>query len=48
MVEVPNRPAYRSELFEKGLDVRRDVLARAGAFNAVFKDVDATAKDRSV
>ena len=48
MVEVPNRPECRSELFEKGLEVRRDVLARAGDFDAAFKDVGATAKDSSV
>ena len=26
MVEVPNRPEYQSELFKKGLAVRREVL----------------------
>ena len=43
MVEVPNRPEYQSELFKKGLAVRREVLggdyvdaslARADDFNA--------------
>ena len=57
MVEVPNRPECRSELFKTGLEVRRDVLggdygdgslARAGDFDAVFKDVGAAAKDSSV
>ena len=48
MVEVPNRPAYRGELFETGLEVRRDVLGRAGDFVAVSRDVGAAAKDFSV
>ncbi len=26
MVDVPNRPEYQSELFKKGLAVRREVL----------------------
>ena len=48
MVEVPNRPEYQSDLFKKGLEVRRDVLggdyvdaslARADDFNAVFQQM---------
>ena len=48
MVDVPNRPEYQSELFKKGLEVRRDVLggdyvdgslARADDFNAVFQQM---------
>lgn len=48
MVDVPNRPEYQSELFKKGLAVRRDVLggdyvdaslARADDFNAVFQQM---------
>ena len=46
MVDVPNRPAYQSELFKMGLAVRREVLgadhvdaspARADDFNAAFQ-----------
>ena len=48
MVEVPNRPEYQSELFKKGLAVRREVLgadyvdgslARADDFNAAFQQM---------
>ncbi len=48
MVDVPNRPEYQSELFKKGLEVRREVLgpdyvdaslARADDFNAVFQQM---------
>ena len=48
MPEIPNRPEYQSELFKKGLEVRRDVLggdyvdaslARADDFNAVFQQL---------
>ncbi len=48
MVDVPNRPEYQSELFKKGLQVRREVLgadyvdaslARANDFNAVFQQM---------
>jgi 4-carboxymuconolactone decarboxylase len=48
MVEVPNRPEYQSDLFKKGLAVRREVLgpdyvdaslARADDFNAVFQQM---------
>ena len=48
MVDVPNRPEYQSDLFKKGLEVRRDVLggeyvdgslARADDFNAVFQQM---------
>ncbi len=48
MVDVPNRPEYQSELFKKGLKVRREVLgadyvdgslARADDFNAVFQQM---------
>ncbi len=48
MAEVPNRPEYQSELFKKGLEVRREVLgadyvdaslARADDFNAVFQQM---------
>ncbi len=48
MVEVPNRPEYQSDLFKKGLEVRREVLggdyvdaslARADDFNAVFQQM---------
>jgi 4-carboxymuconolactone decarboxylase len=48
MVDVPNRPEYQSELFKKGLEVRRDVLgkdyvdaslARADDFNAAFQQM---------
>ena len=30
MVDVPNRPEYQSELFKKGLAVRREVLEESG------------------
>ena len=48
MVEVPNRTEYQSELFQKGLAVRREVLgadyvnasrARADDFNAAFQQM---------
>ncbi len=48
MVDVPDRPEYQSELFKKGLEVRREVLgpdyvdaslARADDFNAVFQQM---------
>ncbi len=48
MVDVPSRPEYQSDLFKKGLAVRRDVLgpeyvdaslARADDFNAVFQQM---------
>jgi 4-carboxymuconolactone decarboxylase len=48
MPTVPNRPEYQSELFKKGLEVRRDVLgadyvdsslARADDFNAAFQQM---------
>jgi len=48
MVDVPNRPEYQSELFKKGLEVRREVLgadyvdaslARADDFNAAFQQM---------
>jgi 4-carboxymuconolactone decarboxylase len=48
MVDVPNRPEYQSEMFKKGLAVRREVLggeyvdgslARADDFNAVFQQM---------
>lgn len=48
MVEIPNRPEYQSELFKKGLAVRREVLgadyvdaslARADDFNAAFQQM---------
>jgi 4-carboxymuconolactone decarboxylase len=48
MVDVPNRPEYQSDLFKKGLAVRREVLgadyvdaslARADDFNAVFQQM---------
>jgi len=48
MVDVPNRPEYQSELFKKGLAVRREVLgadyvdaslARADDFNAAFQQM---------
>ena len=48
MATIPNRPEYQSELFQKGLAVRRDVLgadyvdaslARADDFNAVFQQM---------
>ena len=46
MPEIPNRPEYQSDLFKKGLEVRRAVLgadyvdgsiARADDFNAALK-----------
>ncbi len=49
LVDAPNRPKYRSELFRRGLKVRRDMpggnhvdgsLARAGA----YCDIPAAAK----
>src|SRR6201998_4080926 len=45
---IPNRPEYQSDLFKKGLEVRRDVLggeyvdgsiARADDFNAAFQQM---------
>ena len=48
MVEVPKRPEYDSDLFKKGLAVRREVLgadyvdaslARADDFNAAFQQM---------
>ena len=48
MPEIPNRPEYQSDLFKKGLDVRREVLgadyvdgsiARADDFNAAFQQM---------
>ncbi|HEX5325773.1 MAG TPA: carboxymuconolactone decarboxylase family protein [Acetobacteraceae bacterium] len=48
MPEIPNRPEYQSELFKKGLQVRREVLgkdyvdgslARADDFNAAFQQM---------
>ncbi len=48
MAEIPNRPEYQSELFKKGLAVRREVLgaeyvdgsiARADDFNAAFQQL---------
>src|ERR1700692_1848864 len=48
MVDVPDRPEYQSELFKKGLAVRREVLgadyvdaslARADDFNAAFQQM---------
>ena len=48
MVDVPNRPEYQSDLFKKGLAVRREVLggeyvdaslARADDFNAAFQQM---------
>ena len=48
MVNIPNRPEYQSDLFKKGLEVRRDVLggdyvdgsiARADDFNAAFQQM---------
>ncbi len=48
MPEIPNRPEYQSDLFKKGLAVRRDVLgadyvdgslARADDFNAAFQQL---------
>jgi 4-carboxymuconolactone decarboxylase len=48
MADVPNRPEYQSDLFKKGLEVRREVLgrdyvdaslARADDFNAAFQQM---------
>jgi len=48
MADIPNRPEYQSELFKKGLAVRREVLgadyvdgsiARADDFNAAFQQL---------
>jgi 4-carboxymuconolactone decarboxylase len=48
MPEIPNRPEYQSDLFKKGLAVRRDVLgadyvdsslARADDFNVAFQQL---------
>ena len=48
MVNVPDRPEYRSDLFKKCLEVRREVpgadyvdasLTRADDFNAVFQQM---------
>src|SRR5262249_19128606 len=48
MPSIPNRPEYQSELFRKGLDVRREVLGadyvdgsltRADDFNAAFQQM---------
>ena len=48
MPEIPNRPEYQSDLFKKGLEVRRAVLgadyvdgsiARADDFNAAFQQM---------
>ena len=48
MPEIPNRPEYQSEVFKKGLQVRREVLganyvdgslARADDFNAAFQQL---------
>ena len=48
MPNIPNRPEYQSDLFKKGLEVRRDVLgtdyvdgsiARADDFNAAFQQM---------
>src|ERR1700722_14405123 len=48
MVDVPNRPEYQSELFQKELAVRREILggdyvdaslARADDFNAAFQQM---------
>src|ERR1700744_2479602 len=48
MPEIPNRPEYQSDLFKKGLQVRREVLggdyvdgsiARADDFNAAFQQM---------
>ena len=48
MAEIPNRPEYQSELFKKGLQVRREVLgtnyvdssvSRADDFNAAFQQM---------
>jgi len=48
MPEIPNRPEYQSDLFKRGLEVRRSVLgadyvdgsiARADDFNAAFQQM---------
>ena len=48
MVDIPDRPEFQSEMFKKGLAVRREVLgadyvdsslARATDFNAVFQQM---------
>ena len=48
MPNIPNRPEYQSDLFKKGLEVRREVLgaeyvdgsvARADDFNAAFQQM---------
>ena len=48
MADIPNRPEYQSDLFKKGLEVRRDVLGadyvdgsltRADDFNAAFQQM---------
>jgi 4-carboxymuconolactone decarboxylase len=48
MANIPNRPEYQSDLFKKGLDVRRDILGaeyvdgsltRADDFNAAFQQM---------
>ena len=48
MADLPDRPEYRSDLFKKGLAVRREVLgaeyvdgsiARADDFNAAFQQL---------
>ena len=48
MAKIPNRPEYQSDLFKKGLEVRRDVLGadyvdasltRADDFNAAFQQI---------
>src|SRR3954452_6468721 len=48
MIDIPNRPEYQSDLFKKGLEVRREVLgrdyvdsslARADDFNAAFQQM---------
>lgn len=48
MADLPNRPEYQSDLFKKGLAVRREVLgaeyvdgsiARADDFNAAFQQL---------
>ncbi len=48
MTDLPNRPEYQSDLFKKGLAVRREVLgadyvdgsiARADDFNAAFQQL---------
>src|SRR6476620_1969926 len=48
MADIPNRPEYQSDLFKRGLEVRRDVLGadyvdgsltRADDFNAAFQQM---------